>query len=482
MLVSMDTPEPILLDGQVLQKVDVPDKSQLLNVVYPGDAVTVVGSCQPMTADDIPAVLQSAEEGFERHKKTTMQQRVTMLQKLALLIEAHQESLAKLITLESGKPVKLATIEVNRAQALCQGYANHLAVHENKTITIDGRQAEIQHFPLGPVLAITPFNFPLMLVMHKLAPAIASGCSFTVKPSSKTPLSAIYLGRLAVEAGYTAINIIPCESRLVDSLLRSQVFKKLTFTGSDVVGWQLKNKAGKMPVSLELGGNAACVIEDIPEGRIEKVARRVAKGAFWYSGQICISVQRVFIHQSVYKPFIDALIRETRGLRVGNPLLADTDLGPMITPEDVFRTRELIKQAIAQGANVLYGGNTYNALTMNPTIFEKTTPEMGINAEEVFAPLMTVTPYTNYDEALAMVNDSRYGLQAGVYTQSWAKAQQAFNTLDVGGVIINDVPTTRLDYLPYGGVKDSGLGREGVMTGIAEMSYIKTLVSDKHFS
>lgn len=482
MLVSMDAPEPILLDGQVFKKDSPLNPDGLLKVMYPGDSVTQVGSCQPLLLHDVETLLTSAQEGFERHRKTTLQQRVDMLQQLSRLIETHQESLAKLITLECGKPITLAGIEVKRAIDVCQGYANHLSVHENKSITIENRQAMVQHFPLGPILAITPFNFPLMLVVHKLAPALAAGCSFTVKPSSKTPLTAIYLGRLAIEAGYTAINIIPCEPIVIDALLRSQVFKKLSFTGSDKIGWALKNKAGKMPVSLELGGNAACIVEDIPDGKMDKIARRIAKGAFLYSGQVCISVQRVFVQDQLYQPFIDSLIQATRVLRVGNPLLPDTDLGPMITPEDVVRVREMIKHAIQQGANVVYGGNTYNALTLNPSIFDRTTPEMSINREEVFAPLMTVTPYHDLDDAFRLVNDSRYGLQAGVYTQSWAKAQHAFDTLDVGGVMINDIPTTRVDYLPYGGVKDSGLGREGIMTGIAEMSYVKTMVSDKHFS
>ncbi len=232
---------------------------------------------------------------------------------------------------------------------------------------------------------------------------------------------------------------------------------------------------------MECGGNAACIVSDVPDGKLSTVARRIAHGAFDYSGQSCISVQRVMVKKDLLEELTPLLVQEARNMVVGNPLLPETDIGPMITPEDVFRVRNLIKDTINTGGNVVYGGNTYNALTMNPTIFNRTQPSMPINTDEIFGPVMTLEGYDDFDAALTNANNSRYGLQVGVYTQDWQKTQRAYDVMDVGGVMLNDVPTTRLDVLPYGGVKTSGYGREGVMTGIADMSVLKTLVVDKTF-
>lgn len=477
LLMSAEHPAPIQLGGQEWANNNLP----VLKVVYPGDAVTVVGCCRTITEAEIATVCHQAAKDFDRFKHSTVQQRSQILQKLAGGIEAHAENLAKLITLETGKPIKLSAVEVDRAISVCQGYAQQLAVNENRVIQVEGREATIRRFPVGPVLAITPYNFPLNLVVHKLAPAIAAGCSLTVKPSSKSPLTALYLGKLCIEAGYQALQVVPAPTAVTEGLITSGSFKHISFTGGDTTGQRIAQLAGGTPTTMELGGNAACIIEDIPEGKLQTVARRVAQGAFQFAGQSCISVQRLLVNQQVQEAFTAALVQEARNMIVGNPLVAETDLGPMITPEDVFRVRNVIKETIAQGGNVLYGGNTYNALTMNPTILNRTTPEMAVNRTEMFAPLLTVTTYQDYEQALAQANDSDYGLQVGVYTQSWQKAQQAFELMDVGGVLHNDIPTTRLDVLPYGGVKASGHGREGVLCGVENFTTLKTFITDKQF-
>ncbi len=468
-----ESTSPFILGGRPAKAAD----SEILTVLSPADNLTLAGRTYKITAGRIPEILAAAEVGFQSHRKTTPTERGTILTRLAELLSSHQEPLARQIALEAGKPIKLSRVEVQRAVAICRSYAEELSRQREAVYFIEGREASVRYFPLGPVLAITPFNFPLNLVIHKLAPAIAAGTSITIKPASQTPMTALYLGRLAVEAGYEAISVIPCGANVAEALVQSDVFKKVSFTGSAPVGWRLKTLAGKKPITLELGGNGACIINDYPEEKLSWIAQRCAQGAFWFSGQICISLQRIFVHQDRHDAFLKALIDATRSIHVGDPLDEKTDVGPMIHLDEVFRTRGLIKDAIDGGANVVYGGNTLNPYTMNPTILNRTQPSMRVNADECFAPLVTVTPYSQFEEALAAANDSVFGLQAGIFTQDRNKAVLAYEALDVGGVIINDVPTFRLDYMPYGGIKESGLGREGVLCGVAEMSYFKTCIS-----
>jgi acyl-CoA reductase-like NAD-dependent aldehyde dehydrogenase len=444
-------------------------------IYYPGDTVTLVGEVH--YADDLHLELieKTAQQGFQNFRKTKPQKRIEILSNLADRLEAHQEPLATLITQECAKPITLSRQEVARAAKICRAYATQVERATSTLLHVEGREARISRFPMGPVLAITPYNFPLNLVVHKLAPAIAAGCSITIKPAPQTPLTALYLGRLAVEAGYEAISIVPAGNALAEKLIRSNTFAKLSFTGSARVGWYLRSMAGNKSVTLELGGNAAVIVEDL-NAPVEEVARRIAFGAFAFAGQICISVQRILIHESLKDTLLPSLVAATRQIKVGDPFKPETEVGPMISIEDLQRTRSLIKDALKAGANVIYGGNTFNTFTLNPTLLDRTSPEMAINAEEVFAPIATVTTYRNFEEALALANQSRYGLQAGVYTQNTQKMEQAFETLDVGGLLMNEIPTFRADLLPYGGVKDSGLGREGVLSGMDEYTYIKTLI------
>ncbi len=463
--------QPFLLNGDEQLGIS----REKLAVYYPGDHVTRVGECYQATLSQLELIEKAALDGFNAFKNTPPAQRVAILNRLGDRIEQYGDTLASLITQESGKPVKLSKVEVQRAIGVCREYAAQMEREGGQIVYVDGREARIRRFPLGPVLAITPYNFPLNLVVHKLAPAIAAGCSITVKPAPRTPLTALYLGRLAVSAGYGAISVVPCDNATAEALVRSEAFAKLSFTGSAQVGWHLKSIAGKKPVTLELGGNAAVIIDDFTRP-VHEIAARCAFGAFAYSGQVCISVQRILIRRELREKFQQAFVQATREVNVGDPMHPDTDMGPLISIDDVQRVRRLIKDALGAGANVVYGGNTFNALTMNPTVLDRVTPGMAVWDEECFAPLAVLKEYHSFDQALELANQSRYGIQAGVYTDDRNKVEQAYQALEVGGVIINDIPTYRADLLPYGGVKDSGLGREGVLAGLREYTHEKVLV------
>lgn len=465
------TAEPMILQGST----QFGKTGTVMPIYYPGDNATLIGEFHQAEDLHIELIERAAEQGFQSFRHSMPTQRAAILSRLADLVEANHEELAILITHESGKPIRLSRMEVSRSVTTLRAYAAETERISGQIMHVDGREARIRQFPIGPVLAITPYNFPLNLVTHKLAPAIAAGCSITIKPAPQTPLTALRLGRLAVEAGYEAISVVPASNEVAEALVRSDIFAKLSFTGSAKVGWYLRSIAGQKSITLELGGNAALIVEEITEP-VEEMARRVTFGSFAFSGQICISVQRIFINEKVKDAFLSAFVTETRFMKVGDPMKVETEVGPMITIDAVQKARTLIKDALRAGANVVYGGNTYNALTMNPTILDRTTPNMDVNAEEVFAPIVTVVTYNKFEEALTMVNASKYGLQAGIYTNDPEQIELAYRTLDVGGVIINDIPTYRADLLPYGGVKASGLGREGVLSGIAEYSYPKTMI------
>jgi acyl-CoA reductase-like NAD-dependent aldehyde dehydrogenase len=333
----------------------------------------------------------------------------------------------------------------------------------------------VRRFPLGPVLAITPFNFPLNLVAHKLAPAMTAGCSVVLKPASKTPLSALALAGLIQEAGWPAgaLNVLPLSNQDAEPLVRDDRLKLLSFTGSGAVGWRLKSQAGKKRVGLELGGNAGCIVHR--DADLKYAAERCGVGGFSYAGQSCISVQRILVEQSVLPAFLDLFVPMVQKLKLGDPLEEATDVGPMVQESEAVRAESWVKEAVAGGARLLCGGARRGAL-LEPAVLTRTTPAMKVNCEEIFAPVVTVEPYDDFDAALIRVNDSPYGLQAGVFTNDARLIFRAYEELEVGGVIIGDVPTFRIDHMPYGGVKDSGNAREGLKYAIEEMTERKLLV------
>jgi glyceraldehyde-3-phosphate dehydrogenase (NADP+) len=407
--------------------------------------------------------------------------RATILQKTAQALQARQEEFARTMTTEAGKPVADARREVSRAIQTCAIAAEEAKRIGGEVVPLDWSPGMESHwgitrrFPIGPILGITPFNFPLNLVVHKVAPALAAGNAILIKPAPQTPLTALLLADLLMEAGVPpgAVNVVPCDNRVAEQLVIDPRFKLLSFTGSAPVGWMLKAKCGKKKVVLELGGNAAVIVE--PDADLDYVAQRCVTGGFSYAGQTCISVQRIFVHESVAGTFTDRLLARVQQLKTGDPSDEQTVVGPLIDEGAAQRIEGWIGEALAQGAQLLAGG-TRTRSVIRPTVLSQVTGTMNVSCQEVFGPLVTVTSYRDFATVLNAVNESEYGLQAGLFTQDVGRIFQAFEQLEVGAVLANEIPTFRADHMPYGGVKDSGIGREGVRYAIEDMTEPKLLV------
>ena len=403
---------------------------------------------------------------------------------ISATIAARHEELARTIALEAGKPIKTARAEVDRAV-----FTFKIAAEETKRIPgeivpldwlpgLDRREAFVRRVPLGPVAGITPFNFPLNLVAHKVAPALAAGNPVIIRPASQTPVSAILLGEIAVRAGWPAAgySVVPSTTQDAAPLVEDERIKLLSFTGSPAVGWDLKRKAGRKRVTLELGGNAAVIVHR--DANLTYAAERIVWGGFSYAGQSCISAQRIYVHADVYDTLTTDLVRRTASLKTGNPLSDEVDVGPVIDDVAADRIGEWLDEARAAGAKVLVGGQRTGRV-WTPTILSAVPSTARVDCQEVFAPIITVHAYGEVDEALAAAAASDYGLQAGVFTNDVRVIDAAVERIDVGGLMINDVPTFRVDHMPYGGVKLSGFGREGVKYAIEEMTEMK-LVAVNH--
>lgn len=442
---------------------------------------SVVGVTSIPTDADVDEAVRRARDSFKSLASLPTYRRAELLRALAAGVEARQQEFVRLLALEVGKPVKAGAVEVQRAIFNLRYAAEeaHRPAHEFIPLDLvpaaEGRWGIVRRFPLGPVLAITPFNFPVNLVLHKLAPALAVGNSLVLKPSPRAPLCSLLLGEMAVKAGLLpgALSVLPCSLAQTERLVQDERFKMLTFTGSAAVGWKLKAMAGKKRVVLELGGNAAAIV--CSDGDLDLAAARCAAGGFSYAGQNCVSVQRIFVHRPVYNVFLKKLVAQVSSLRVGDPLDDTTDVGPLITHHDVRRVEDWVSEAVRGGAKIVVGGKREGNIYY-PTILVETQPEMRVNSQEIFAPLVTAEPYDTFEEALARVNHSPFGLQAGVFTRDVKAVFQAFEALEVGGVVVNDVSTFRADHMPFGGTKDSGLGREGVRYAIEEMTERRILV------
>jgi acyl-CoA reductase-like NAD-dependent aldehyde dehydrogenase len=470
---KMET-QPFLLNGAWVAS------GQEIAVLSPYDQSQVAAVSQA-GEEHIKSALSGSLQGFAAMKKLPAHERQRILRQTSDGIRSRQEEFARLIAQEAGKPLKAARTEVERAIFTFSLAAEEAMRIEGECIAMDvqpgsdRRVGIVRRFPAGPVSAITPFNFPLNLVAHKLAPAIACGCSIILKPAPQTPLTALALARILQDAGLPAgaLQVLPLRNEDAAPLVEDDRVKILSFTGSAAVGWELKARARKKRVLLELGGNAAVVIHD--DADIAHAASRCATGGFAYAGQSCISVQRILVQQNVFQQFADQLLVKVRALRCGDPLDEATDVGPLIRQSDAIRVACWIDEAVAEGAKLLCGGKRTGSM-VEPTVLTNTRPSQKVNREEVFGPVVTVEPYDDFEAALSVVNDSRYGLQAGVFTADERRIQQAFEILEVGGVIVNEVPTFRADHMPYGGVKDSGLGREGVRYAMEEMTERKILV------
>jgi glyceraldehyde-3-phosphate dehydrogenase (NADP+) len=409
-------------------------------------------------------------------------ERAAILMRASTEIIARREEIATTLAGEAGKPIKDARIETERAAMTFHVAAEEARRLSGEVVPMDlaphgtDRFAVVKRVPVGAVAAISPFNFPLNLTAHKIAPAIAAGNPLVLKPATKTPLSAITLAQVVVNAGLPpeAISVLPMARKTGDRLVTDERFKLLTFTGSSAVGWDMKARAGKKRVILELGGNAGVIVDESAD--LEFAARRIAAGGFAFAGQSCISVQRVYVHAKVFDAFSQRLVKLVEALKVGDPMDPETDLGPMIDEGEAERIDEWVGEAVAKGAKVLTGGRRLGGPLYAPTVLTNVAPEARVCAQEVFAPLVGLFKVSDFDEAVTEVNRSTYGLQAGVFTANLEHTMRAFDALEVGGVMVNDVPTWRIDHMPYGGVKDSGLGREGPKYTIEEMTEPKLLV------
>jgi acyl-CoA reductase-like NAD-dependent aldehyde dehydrogenase len=440
----------------------------------------VIGVVHQAGETEMEEAIRAAQKSFPELRRMPLYRRAEALQKITDGIKERREELARMICLEAGKPITDSRAEVGRAILNFQTAAEETKRLGGDVVPMDlaagseSRFGIVRRFPIGPVLGISPFNFPLNLVGHKIAPAIASGNPIILKPAPLTPITALLLGELIAQAGLPAgaVSILPCANELAEKMVTDDRFKLLSFTGSAKVGWYLKGKSGKKKVLLELGGNAGVIIHE--DADLELAARRCTAGGFSYAGQSCISVQRIYIQEGVVKSFLDRFLVQVKGLKTGDPMENSTNLGPMIDQAAAERTEQRVSEAVKQGAKVLTGGKR-NSRFFEPTVLTDVTPSMKVCSEEAFAPLVVVIPYRNFDDAVSALNDSSYGLQAGVFTNDLKKAFQAYEELEVGGLMINEVPTYRIDPMPYGGVKDSGLGREGVRYAIEEMTELKLL-------
>ncbi|MGA7990996.1 MAG: aldehyde dehydrogenase family protein [Thermoanaerobaculia bacterium] len=440
-----------------------------------------VASLEVPTAAEIEAAVSKAVSIFDETRALPTYVRVAILRRVASALESRRDALGRTIASEAGKPLKAARAEVERASATFSAAAAALEAWTGEVLPLDvnaaslGRWGVVKRVPRGPVLAITPFNFPLNLTAHKVAPAIAVGAPVVQKPASQTPLSALALRAIVLEAGWPAdaYAVLAVPGHEAEALVRDPRLPVVSFTGSGAVGWRLKEIVPRKRVGLELGGNAAVVVHS--DADLDDASSRVAGGAFGYAGQSCISVQRALVHRSVFDAFRDKLLARTAALAVGDPMDEKTDVGPMIAPGEAARAAEWIAEAVAGGATVLAGGTRAGSIVL-PTVLAGTGRGMKVEAAEVFAPIVTLAAYDTWDEALARVNDSKYGLQAGIFTRDLARIQRAFDVLDVGAVLVNDVPTWRADRMPYGGVKESGIGREGPAYAMEEFTEPRLLV------
>ena len=440
----------------------------------------VIGKVHFAEQGQVEEALAAADNAFEKTRRLSSHERSAVLEKISAGIRERKEELARSITLQSGKIIRDARAEVDRAVMTFDIASEEAKRLGGEFIPLDlsaatsGRWGITRRFPVGVVTAITPFNFPLNLVAHKVAPALACGNTVVLRPASQVPITSLLLGEIVSAAGYPpgGLNVVPAGYKESEILLTDDVVKKVTFTGSPAVGWELKKKAYRKKVTLELGGNAAVIVE--PDADLEFAIPQIVTGSFAYSGQICISVQRIFVHEKIYDKFMADFIARTRKLGLGNPMEETTDIGPLITLEAAKQTEEWVQEAVGMGARIACGGKRDGAM-FEPTILENVDPDLRISWLEAFAPVVVVSPYSDFPLALESVNNSMYGLQAGVFTINLQKAFEAYEVLDVGGIIINDVPTFRIDHMPYGGMKQSGTGREGIRYAIEEMTELKLL-------
>jgi len=445
---------------------------------YTGKIAAHVAMARP---EDIEAGIAAADEAFAAMRAMPSYARKAVLNHCVKRFEERFDELADALCIEAGKPIKDARGEVTRLIDTFRVAAEEAVRMTGEVMDMEisarahGYSGMWKRVPVGPVSFISPFNFPLNLAAHKIAPAIAVGCPFVLKPASLTPIGALMIGEILAETDLPkgAFSILPCRRDGAGLFTTDERLKLLSFTGSPSVGWRLKAKAGKKKVVLELGGNAACIVDH--DADLDDAVDRLVIGAFYQSGQSCIGVQRILIHTSIYDEVKRRLVAKTKTLRSGDPKDPDTFIGPMISEREAIRLESWIEDAIEDGATLLCGGTRQGSM-LDATLLEGVDRTCSAYAKEAFGPLAVLTRFSDFDAALAEVNDSIFGLQAGIFTRDIYKIQKAWDTLEVGGVVIGDIPSWRVDHMPYGGVKDSGLGREGIVYAMEDMTEIRLLV------
>lgn len=455
-----------------------PNQDLVVYDKYTGEAATRVAMADATTIDQAIAAAAAAAEPM---RQLPSWKRQAILNHCVRRFEERADELAEALCIEAGKPIKDARGEVTRLIDTFRIAAEEAVRIGGEVVPMDitpraqGYTGMWKRVPIGPCSFISPFNFPLNLAAHKVAPAIAAGCPFILKPASLTPIGAIIIGEVLAETDLPkgAFSILPCHRDGADLFTTDERLKLLSFTGSPEVGWQLKAKAGKKPVVLELGGNAACIVDEGTD--LDDAVARIIFGAYYQSGQSCISVQRILVHDKHYDEVRDKLTKAVKALRSGDPKNEDTFIGPMISEKEATRLHEWVLEAKNAGAVVLAGGEREGAM-LQATLLEQVDPSLNVNTQEAFGPVAILSRFSDFDEALKEVNNSDFGLQAGLFTRDIYKIQKAWDELEVGGVVIGDVPSWRVDHMPYGGVKDSGLGREGVRYAIEDMTELRLLV------
>lgn len=470
----MESPHPFLIGGAWRRS------GRTVDVISPYDG-TAFMSVELATPDDLVDAIASAHRGSSVMQSLPAHRRADILNEMARRIAAEAESLSGIIVGEAGKTITLARAEVDRAVATLRVSAAEALRIGGELVDLDWSPAGenctgfLRRVPLGVILAITPFNFPLNLVCHKLGPAVAAGNAVIIRPSTQTPLSALALGRIALAAGCPpeAIGVVPCRTADAERLVSDPGVDLLSFTGSPAVGWRLRSIAGKKRVALELGGNAAVIIE--PDADLNIAVPKIVNGGFLNAGQVCISVQRVFLHRSLYEDGLARILDATRELTVGDPQTPSTMIGPMISHEAAAGAEEKVREALEAGAVCEIGGFRDKNI-FQPTVLTRTRPEMRVNSTEIFAPIITATPYDRLEEALALANDTPFGLQQGLFSHDIRSISLAARNCRAGALIVNDVPTFRMDHMPYGGMNASGIGREGPRYAIEEMTERQLIV------
>jgi acyl-CoA reductase-like NAD-dependent aldehyde dehydrogenase len=454
--------------------------AETFEVKSPYDGAVVATVAKPTEAD-VETATAAADEVFEETRKLPVHARAEALMHISRRLDERVEEVAETIVQEGGKPLKWAKVEAARAVSTFRWAAEELRSDDGELMRLDteaalgSRLGLIRRFPLGPVLAITPFNFPVNLVAHKVAPALAVGAPIVVKPATATPLGALLLGELFAETDLPPkmMSVLPIGGSEAGALVTDDRYAKISFTGSSAVGWNMRSEAPKKAITLELGGNAGVIVHS--DADLERAAQRIAFGGYYQAGQSCISVQRVLVHSDVADRFNELLVGEVNKLKNGDPMNPETDVGPVIDHGSLERISQWVDEAVQSGAEILTGGKREDPFYV-PTVLANTEASMKVRCEEIFGPVVTVSTYDDFEAAVKEVNNSKYGLQAGIFTNDVNRLMSAWRDLEVGGVIANDVASFRADQMPYGGSKDSGAGREGLRYAMGEMTEPRIMV------